>query len=137
MEVGTFRLKGATPIPGVETYFLNVLPDGSLSATVTGSVAGSFTPAGLFNAGLITVLAIDDTQWYAAPPSALVNRTNISIQNQSASGILLWNYSNSAPATEGFWLTVGGSRSLLIAPGIPVYVRMLSGSGTACIEELS
>lgn len=105
---------------------------------IGGVVSGNFTPQGLTTAGLVTVLNIDDTQWYEAPPTALANRNNISIQNQSTNGgTMIWNYSASAPSTAGFQVGPGSSRSLSITGSIPVYIRMLSGTGIACVEELS
>ena len=97
---------------------------------------GVFTPVGLSEGGLITEYALDDTTWTLVP--ALTGSNNISVQNQSDNeGIVLWNYTNSAPATEGWRIEDGGHKSVAIkANTIGVYCRMLSGTGTIAVDEV-
>ena len=102
-------------------------------------VYGETQSTGLTIGGKGTLLPIDGTKWYLAPPSAYPNRNNIVIQNQSTNGgIMLWNYDPTAPLNVGFQIPQGASRSLAIQGSIPVYVTMLTGGSTnAYIEELA
>ncbi len=111
----------------------------SLNTNITGGVvSGTFQQSGLTKQGRVTMLTIDSTTWYEAPASALSDRNNIEIQNPSTSASnIVWNYDNTAPATAGFQVPPGASRSLAITGSIPVYIRMVSGSATAVVEELA
>lgn len=101
-----------------------------------GSVTATFS--GLAIAGKVTKVTVDETQWYAFPPTALANRNALVIQNNSGADLLL-NYSNSSPANEGITVPNGYERQYDITPTIVLYLRRKSGSGPIDVmcEELS
>lgn len=103
-------------------------------------VSGSFDAniSGLTVSGRITIVSLDDTAWTLIPATALLNRNSLSVQNQSGNGgTVLWNYTASAPATEGFRIEDGGFRAVSVRDSIAVYARMLAGSGTVAVEEVA
>jgi hypothetical protein len=105
---------------------------------ISGAVTGSFSPSGLKTRGLITMLAIDSSQWYEAPSAPLTGRNNIDIQNPSNSpSDMLWEYDPAAPSTSGFHVPPGSDRSVSVQGSIPIYVRLISGSTTVVVEELA
>ena len=107
-------------------------------AVTEGSVTGSFTFSGLSIGGLVTHIALTDAAWTALPATPLASRNTLTIQNVSDNGnIILWNYSASAPATEGFRVTDGGFKSVMVGPTIIIYGRMLAGSGTVACDEVA
>jgi hypothetical protein len=115
-----------------------VTADTDAPMPISGAVTGSFSASGLTIGGLITQLSIDASAWYPAPTTALADRNNITVQNISGNGgVVLWNYSGSAPATEGFRIEDGGFKSVAITETIPVFLRMLSGSGTVTVDEVA
>lgn len=107
-------------------------------AIKAGSVTGTFTPSGLSIAGKVSVVVIDETQWWAFPTVPLANRNALVIQNLSGADLLL-NYSNAAPATDGISVLNGYERQYDITDAIIIYVRRKSGSGAVNVvaEELS
>lgn len=105
---------------------------------ILNPIEGSVQFQGLRTQGRITHVALTAGAWTALPASALTDRNSITIQNISGSGaVLLINYSPLSPSTEGFRVPDGGFKSMAITDGIQVYGRMLSGSGTVCVEELA
>lgn len=103
-----------------------------------GSVTGSFTFQGLSIEGRVTLVSLNDSTWTALPATALADRNSISFQNQSDNGnTILINYDNTAPSGSGIRIEDGGWRALAIRPGIVVYGRMKSGTGTCAVEELA
>lgn len=110
--------------------------------TASGETAvrtqGTNTPSGLTGVGLITKLTIDDTAWVAAPTTPLAERVSILVQNISGNGgVVLWNYSNAAPATDGVQISDGSSKTADLTASYIIYCRMLSGSGTIIVDEVS
>lgn len=121
-----FHKVTGTQLPGNKT---------GLDVAVGG---GTMSFSGLSTAGKITHVSLDDTQWKPLPATALANRNNITVQNISDNGaVVLWNYSGSAPATEGFRIEDGQFKSVAITDAITVYGRILSGSGTVCVDEVA
>lgn len=109
-----------------------------LLAYIVNGLTGTFKPSGLNVGGLITHVPLTDGSWTAVPTSALADRNNIVVQNISGNGgVVLWNYSNTAPATEGFRIEDGGHKSVGITDDILVYCRMLSGTGEVCVDEVA
>lgn len=113
--------------------------DGSTAVrTVVDQIDGTLRPAGLDLGGLITTITLDDTAWVAMPTTPLAERKNIAIQNQSGNGNkVLFNYSNTAPATEGWYIEDGGFKSVLLDNNVTVYCRMLTGSGKVVVDEVA
>lgn len=127
-------------ITGADQVLTRAYQDSDKSVRVSGSnFSGSFTPSGLKTAGKTTMLTISNDQWYEVPASPLTGRNNVELQNPSTSALdVIWNYDNTKPLTEGIRTPPGGSRSIAITNGIPVYVT-LSGVGpvVVAVEELS
>ena len=109
-----------------------------LNTSVMGIVSGTFTPQGLTTKGIITMLSIDNTQWYLAPASPLLLRNNIQVQNPSSSSVdIIWNYDNTQPLSAGLHIPPGGSYSVAIRGSIPVYLTAASAVTIVCpVEEL-
>jgi len=106
--------------------------------SITGAVTGSFSPSGLTIGGLVTHVVLTSAAWTPLPSSALANRNSLTVQNISGNGnVVLWNYSNSVPSTEGFRIEDGGFKSVAIRDTIIVYARMLSGSGEVVVDEVA
>lgn len=99
---------------------------------------GTVTLSGLSVGGIITHVNLDDTQWKPLPATPLSGRNSILVQNISGNtGVVLWNYSAVAPATEGPRIEDGGFKSAVLTDDIIIYGRMLSGSGTVAIDEVA
>lgn len=93
---------------------------------------------GLPGVGRITKISLDNTAWLPLPSVALASRASILVQNISGNGnVVLWNYSAASPATEGAKIEDGALKTAAISPSIVIYGRMLSGSGTVIVDEVS
>lgn len=99
-----------------------------------GVVSGSVSTAGLHIKGVITFVTINDTTWTALPPTPLVGRNALMIQNRSGVNILL-AYDTSP--TAWIILPANGERSYDITENIPIYAQSTSGTVQVTIEELS
>jgi len=101
-------------------------------------IDGTIFPSGLSNAGLVTSLALDDTAWVPLPATALTDRNSLAIQNQSDNGnIIIVNYDPLAPLNIGWRIYDGGYKEIPVKDNIVIYAKMLSGLGTALIDEVS
>jgi hypothetical protein len=123
---------------GVQEVSGNVGVSGAVS--IINALSGAFQPEGLTVQGLTTMVPIDSNAWYQTPPVPLLIRNNIEIQNPSNSPAdMLWVYDPTMPATAGFHVSPGGSRSIQIRGDIPVYTRLapVSGSIEVVCEELA
>jgi hypothetical protein len=68
----------------------------------------------------------------------LASRVSVLVQNISGNGgIVLWNYSPTAPATEGAQIADGAAKTADLTGSYVIYGRMLSGVGTVCVDEVS
>lgn len=110
--------------------------------TASGETAvrtqGTNTPSGLTGTGKITKVSIDAMAWYPIPPTPLVDRVSILIQNVSGNGgVVLWNYDNAAPSDDGVQIQDGASKTADLTDNYIIYCRMLSGSGTVIADEVS
>lgn len=124
--------------------------DGSIGVTDAGKFARRVfvdpesglnveaTPGGLRNSGLHTVVSINETTWTALPPTALINRNAIAIQNNANFDIKI-NYSASIVGYEGMTVRSGEERTYDIKDTIIIYAKSEPGSGSfnIDIEELS
>lgn len=105
--------------------------------TQGGNVTARFQ--GLSIGGRITMVELSDSEWRQLPSAALVNRNSLLMQNISTKTIL-WNYSASALASEGFQILSGGFKEVAITDAIHVYARVAgagSGLATVVVEELA
>ena len=67
----------------------------------------------------------------------MASRNAILVQNISDNGnIVLWNYSASAPSTEGIRILDGAIKNADLKSNIVIYGRMLSGTGEVVVEEI-
>lgn len=123
---------GINNLGNLQAFNLN-----SLGQLVT-SATGTFQPVGLQTEGIITMVTIDNSAWYLAPPSPLLNRNNIQVQNPSTStSDIIWNYNNTAPLTAGLHIPPGASYSVAIKGSIPVYLTAAAPATIICpVEEL-
>jgi hypothetical protein len=104
---------------------------------IQGVTEGTFVPEGI-SKGAIQIHPLDAVTWIEAKTSAtFTTRTNVAVQNQSDNGnVILWNYTGTG--TDGFRITDGNFRSVLLSKDTTakVYIKMLSGTGSAAVEEL-
>lgn len=100
------------------------------------NVTGKITPQGLNIAGLLTEVTLNTATWTALPPTPLVNRNAISIQNQGGTEIKI-NYDNTVPTYSGVKIIANGERYYEITDNIIIYAKSASGTPTILIEELS
>lgn len=129
------------------SYFVTIqVTDALLNTTseifeilvVTQSATGTFQFSGLSKEGKITEVALDDTAWVQIFAAPLADRNSIAVQNISGNGAtVLWNYVNTAPATEGWRIEDGGFKAVAIQDNISVYARILSGTGTVAVDEVA
>lgn len=106
--------------------------------TTTGTLTGAITPSGLTIGGLVTEVALDDTNWTALPASPLTDRNTIAIQNRSGKEIKL-NYSNSVSGYVGMVVADGSERTYDIKDTILIYGKVAPGGGVAVVnvEEIA
>lgn len=109
------------------SIFPPVTPDPIQVNTIT--IKGISTAA-------IEVIDLDDVTWVLAETSGgLPKRANLSIQNISNNtNTILWSYVNSG--SDGWQVPDGASRAVALLENVAVYIKMLSGTGTAVVEEL-
>lgn len=100
------------------------------------SVTGSVTLSGLNKRGLITTVTLNDTTWTALPPTALVDRNAMRIQNQSAVA-LKTEYDNTVVGFDGMLIVAGGEVMYDIKDNIKVYAKCQTGTVNVKVEELS
>ena len=111
--------------------------DGSVAVrtSLCGGTA-AFTPSGLTTAGRVTEVQLNSSSWVALPPSPLLNRNAICIQNASGIEIKI-NYDNAVATYTGIIVPAGGQRYYDITDSIVIYAKSLSGTPTVTIEEIS
>lgn len=111
------------------------LPPNGVS-DVTGTVSGSFTPSGLRNGGLITVVTVNQTTWTALPAAALANRNTLCIQNRSGQQIKI-NYSSGVVGYVGIAIDDGAERFYDITDDIILYCKSMASSCSVTVEEIA
>jgi hypothetical protein len=93
-------------------------------------------PSGLRNAGRITAVTLNSTDWTALPPSPLVARNALAVQNYTGQPVKL-NYSASIPGFLGIIIPDQSERQYDITDTIIVYGKCESGSAVVIVEEIS
>jgi len=101
------------------------------------SVTGSVSTSGLSKEGKITVVTIDDVSWTALPASALADRNQINIQNESGVEIKVNHVVAPDPGYVGIIIPDGGERQYGIKDSIIIYARAQAGTVNIEVEELS
>lgn len=107
------------------------------SSNVTGTITA--TPGGLTVGGLITEVTLSSAAWTALPPTALVGRNQMSIQNISGIEIKI-NYNSFSPLPgtySGTTISSGSERHYLVQDSIIIYAKSASGTPTIQVEELA
>ena len=99
-------------------------------------LSGTFTPTGLFNGGLVTVVSINQTTWTAIPASAIANRNAINIQNYSGQESKI-NYSSGIVGYVGMAIPDRGERQYAITDAIVLYAKSATSTVSINVEELS
>ena len=109
----------------------------SCVSVVQGTVStGTFTMGGLQNGGRLTKVTLNAATWTPLPAVPLPNRNGLSIQNTSATQIVL-DYVDTNPAYEGVLMGSGAERFYSVKDTIIIYAKAQSGTPTIMIEELS
>jgi len=103
---------------------------------IGGTVSGTFTSSGLQTAGKVTEVTLDSVTWTALPPTPLVNRNAIRIQNVGGVQLKL-NYSSGIVGYVGMVLSDGNEVFYDITDTIIIYAKASSGTPTINVEELS
>lgn len=114
-----------------------------LKRLLSGLVVSSF-PSGLRTRGVVTAVTINDTTWTALPPTPLVGRNAMRIQNESAFEMRT-NYDNTdigQPLPAGYVgmkIIANGENYYDITDTIQIYAKLAPGSGavTINIEEIA
>lgn len=117
---------------------LITLPPIDISTMPPVTVAsGTFVPSGLRTKGLITLVDIDNTQWWPVPPTPLVARNSISIQNLSGQAILM-EFDNTKPLSEGWTIFNNGVEGTDVTDNIIIYaIATTAAPCTIVAKELS
>jgi hypothetical protein len=121
-----------------QKFDLNGSGETAVRTITEGTLTGNIQPSGLQNAGLVTEVVIDDTNWTPLPATALTDRNAIVVQNLSGKEIKI-NYSSSVPGYVGVVVSDGSERAYDIKDSIVLYGKVAPGLGNAVIniEELS
>ena len=99
---------------------------------VTGDFSATF---GSLTNSVMRQVSLTSDAWTELG-TGTANRRTISVQNTSDNGnSILWAYQNTEAATFGFRIVDGGVRARDIDETVKVYGRMLSGTGTAMVDE--
>lgn len=104
--------------------------------TQTAPISGDFTASGLRNGGRLTKVTLNAATWTALPPVALEGRNALSIQNTSATQIVI-DYLDTNPAYEGVILNSSAERFYSITDQIIIYAKAQAGTPVIMIEEIS
>ena len=102
----------------------------------TVPIAGEFTATGLRNGGLLTKVTLNAVTWTALPPTPLAGRNALSIQNTSATQIVL-DYVNTNPLYEGVIVNSSAERFYSITDQIVIYAKAQAGAPIIMIEEIA
>jgi hypothetical protein len=122
---------------GDREYQKFVESGGAPAVRVFGSnISGNFTPQGLTTAGRVTVVSINNSTWTALPATALTNRNQINVQNNSGESIKL-NYDNTTVGFVGMIIRNGGERQYSITDDIVLYAMSETNTVDIEVEELS
>jgi hypothetical protein len=100
------------------------------------TLTGTLIPSGLTTQGLLTKVTINNTTWTALPPTALTGRNALSIQNISASSMVL-DYVTTNAAVEGVVVGVSAERFYSITDQIIIYGKSVAATANILIEELA
>lgn len=101
----------------------------------TTPMAGEFTATGLRNGGKLTKVTLSAVTWTALPPTPLAGRNALSIQNTSATQIVI-DYVDTNPLYEGVILNSSAERFYSITDQITIYAKAQAGTPTIMIEEI-
>jgi len=108
--------------------------DGEPAVRTTAS--GEFSTSGLKTGGRITEVTVNSSTWTALPPTALVNRNALAVQNTSGIEIKV-NYDNSEPGYVGMVVADGVERFYDIKDTILIYGKSSGADATLNVEELA
>lgn len=115
-------------------------PVEGVQVKIKGITTGTFTISGL-KTGDVLEQALTSGAWVEATTGTVAGRSVLSIQNQSGNtNTILWRYDDpGALVFVGYRIEDGGFRNVVFASGASskVYIKMMSGTGTALIEEIS
>jgi len=119
--------------------------DGDGNHRIRTETEGNLRPSGLTTAGQMTEITVNDSSWTKMERSGTSNPTGsgpqtdrnaISIQNQSDSTQVKYNYSTPS-GYEGVIINPGGERFMDITDSIDVYVKAETGTAVILLEEVS
>jgi len=110
------------------------------------NVVGQITPRGLYTAGQVTKIPLDDTSWTPLERSALTiptglgplsGKNSMSIQNRSKKDMLLQYDNTNSDDSVAILVKAGSERFYDIEGTIVIYAKTVSGSADIILEELS
>ena len=101
-----------------------------------GTVNGTLTQSGLSKGGRLTKVTLNAATWTALPATPLAGRNGLSIQNTSATQIVL-DYVTTNGAYEGVIMNTSAERFYSITDAIIIYAKAQAGTPTIMIEELA
>lgn len=101
----------------------------------SNTVSGSVSTSGLSIAGKITIVTLSSAVWTALPIAPLINRNHISIQNLSGVEMKI-NYTDSV-GYIGIVVADGSERHVDITDDVIIFGRVVSGSPSVTVEEVS
>jgi hypothetical protein len=90
----------------------------------------------LHGSGIVTDVTLNDATWTALPPTPLVGRSAVAVQNNSGQSVKI-NYDNTEPGFVGVLLPDGQDRFYDISDQIVQYAKSSSGAAVIQVEELS
>jgi hypothetical protein len=101
------------------------------------TITTEFSPSGLRNQGLHSIVSVNDATWVPLPAAPLSDRNAIAIQNNTGFEMKI-NYVDNV-GYVGMSIPPSGERTYDIKDSIIIYGRMTSGAGAQSIdvEELS
>lgn len=110
---------------------------GQPAVRVTGTnFSGSFSLTGLTVGGRISIVSIDNTTWTALPATALPNRNQLNIQNESGQNIKI-NYDNMTVGFVGVLIKNENERQYAIRDSIVMYAKSETSACNITVEELA
>lgn len=114
-------------------YFSSLPPGDPIPGV---SFTGTFSPSGLQNGGLVTIVTVNNLTWTAVPATPLSNRNAISVVNRSGQEVKI-NYSSGIAGYVGVPVDNNSERFYDIKDSIILYVKSAVSSCDVIVEEIS
>jgi len=104
-----------------------------------GTISGTFSSSGLAGPALHSQVTVTDAGWVALPATALTDRQQLNIQNNSDYDIRVRHTNSGAYTDPAMTIISGGERFYSIQDSLVLYARAEPGAGsvTVDIEEIA